>query len=381
MNEAVVSVGRRVSERRVGRAHQQAHGWWAQPTLHLWFGGSAPEPTSCGGSAPSATNRPSRTNRSSTLAFSLALATVFSGSACQRTDQPASKGSTAKEVPSAAEPVKTELTYALVKTLDSGHEDLRGIGIDKNDHVYLAGKAGIRVLDQDGKLVREWATPKPAVCVAVRQDGVVFVCERTKVHKYDAGGKELGSWGTEGKERGQFQIVTSIAVDDVNVFVADAGSRCIHRFDDTGDFIDEIGKRDSESGFVGIVCPSAYLDCAVAADGTLYVGNPGQLRVEQYRIDDELLAHWGKPGVQPERFCGCCNPTNITLLPNGRVVTAEKAIPRVKVYDRAGKMLAYIGPDSFSPSAAGLDLAIDSKQRIHVIDPANGKVLVFAQTE
>jgi len=321
-----------------------------------------------------------RTKRPSTfLPLVSAIAAVVLASACHRTDEPAPQPP--KEAERAAEAIKTELTYVLVKTLDSGHEDLRGIAIDKDDHVYLAGKAGVRVLDHDGKLLREWSTPKPAVCVAARSDGIVFVGERTKVHKYDAAGKELGSWGTEGKERGQFQTVTSIAVDDVNVFVADAGSRCIHRFDDTGDFIDEIGKRDSESGFVGIVCRSAYLDCAVAPDGTLYVGNPGQLRVEQYRIDGELLAHWGEPGLQPERFCGCCNPTNIALLPDGRVVTAEKAIPRVKVYDRAGKMLAYIGPDSFSQGAAGLDLATDSKQRIHVIDPANGKVLVFAQTE
>ena len=114
------------------------------------------------------------------------------------------------------------------------------------------------------------------------------------------------------------------------------------------------------------------MDVAVDSEGTLHVTNPGQLRVERYGADGELLGHWGQPGMQPGRFCGCCNPTNVALFGDGRVATAEKGIPRVTVYDGVGKMLAYLGPEHFTAEAAGLALGIDSSERIHVTDPGAG---------
>jgi len=233
------------------------------------------------------------------------------------------------------------------------------------------------VLGAGGELLGGWSTAEPATCVALDPDGNVYVGLRTRVEKYSTNGQRLASWGKEGRGRGEFSVITAIAVSGVNVFVADAGNRCIHRFDVTGDFIDEIGKRDTEAGFLGLIVPSPYLDCRVDSAGILHVTNPGRLRVERYSQDGELLDFWGEAGQAADQFCGCCNPVNIALLPEGRTVTAEKGIPRVKVYDKNGKMLAFIGPGFFSAGAAVLDLAVDSKGRIYVADPGDGKVRVF----
>ena len=283
--------------------------------------------------------------------------------------------------PFITEPVETELQYALIKTINSGLAQLGGIALDDEDHIYLAGAEGVRVLDDKGELLTAWRTSGPARCVAVDEEGNVYVGQTTRVEKYDREGNLLTSWGTEGTGRGQFQVVTSIAVSGADVFVADAGNRSVHHFDFTGDFIDEIGKRDPERGILGLICRSAYLDIALDAQGMLHVTNPGRLRVETYKPDGELVSFWGKPGLQPEGFCGCCNPTNIALMNDGRTVTAEKSIPRVKVYDSEGKMLAFLGPKYFSKDAAGLDLAVDSLGRIYVSDPGDGKVKVFAPEE
>lgn len=293
---------------------------------------------------------------------------------CRR-DEP-TKAAEKTEAPTPAAPPKTDLNYALVRTLESGLEQLNGIAIDSKDNVYLAGAGGVRVVDADGKLLSAWATSGPAKCVAVDADANVYVGLTTRIEKYGKDGKLLASWGTEGKERGQLQVVSGIAIYGANVYVADAGNRCVHRFDITGDFIDDIGKR--RTGDVGMVCPSPYLDCALDKDGILYVNNPGLCRVERYDQNGKRIGMWGDPGDKPEDFSGCCNPSNIALLPDGRVITSEKLTPRVKVYDDKGAMLAYIGPEFFSQMAEGLDVAADSKGSIFVVDPNVKKVLVFS---
>ena len=314
--------------------------------------------------------------------FMAAVAWALLLTGCDRDSTPQAPGPSVNSIPEqepTVQTIQTELSYTLAKTLDSGLEELRGVAIDSRDHIYLAGKSGIKVMDLDGRLLREWSTPSPARCVAVSDAGVVYVGEQVRVRTYDLQGRPLASWGQEGKGRGQFQYLTAIALSETNVFVADPGNRCVHRFDNTGDFIDDIGGRNADANYPGLVCPNPFLDCAVDEKGRLHVTNPGMLRVETFRFDGVLLGFWGKAGRQPERFWGCCNPTTIALTRGGRTVTGEKLWPRVKVYDADGRMLAFIGPQAFTPRTAGLDLALDSRERIFVTDPGDGKVRVFLE--
>ena len=136
------------------------------------------------------------------------------------------------------------------------------------------------------------------------------------------------------------------------------------------------------AGIPGFIVPSPYFDVAVAPDGLLRVVNPGAHRVEAYTFDGHLELSWGKRGMGIGDFCGCCNPSNIAILPDGRVVTAEKGIPRVKVYSASGSSSAWWPgrkcwrPTSRPPSKPAtssrlhpVDLAVDSRARILVLDP------------
>src|ERR1051326_107399 len=84
-----------------------------------------------------------------------------------------------------------------------------------------------------------------------------------------------------------------------------------------------------------------------------------------------------------EGFCGCCNPIGISLLPNDRCVTAEKGLPRVKVYSSRGELESVIaGPELFAAdarriddeSAPALDAAVDSRGRIFILDLARNEI-------
>jgi hypothetical protein len=84
--------------------------------------------------------------------------------------------------------------------------------------------------------------------------------------------------------------------------------------------------------------------------------------------------------MEIEGFCGCCNPSHFAIREDGSFVTSEKGIPRIKVYDRLGRLAAVVaGPDNFDEGTVGLDLALDSAQRILVLDPARRAVRIFVE--
>ena len=278
-------------------------------------------------------------------------------------------------------PLVLDLEYRLSAELESGLQGLRGIAIDLNDYVYLVGADALRVIKTDGSFVREWPISKPATCVDVDDDGDVYVGHETSIDVFDNTGQLVRSWGREGKGPGELSFVTGIAISGPNVFLADAGNRCVHRFDLTGDYIDDIGKPNEEKGVDGIVCPSPWLDLDVDPDGLILVTNPGRARVEQYKFDGTLVAYWGEVGMRTQDFFGCCNPVNLSVLPENRLVTAEKLVSRVKVYDIHGKLLAKLTSGFSEQKNTGLDIGVDSSGRILVINPDNGRVSVFAQKD
>ncbi len=66
----------------------------------------------------------------------------------------------------------------------------------------------------------------------------------------------------------------------------------------------------------------------------------------------ELEFAWGKPSAGIEGFCGCCNPVGLAMLPDGRCVTCEKGLPRVKVYSTEGVFESVVaGPETFPENA------------------------------
>ena len=302
----------------------------------------------------------------------LALGKVVVFSQVQNeTPQPAKKETppAAKDSQSSSTSADT-LPYVFVQegTLKPGVEKARGIAMDGKDNLYVAGAKGVSVFNPSGKKIREIASLGPATCVALGGEENVFIGQETRIEVLDTQGKPKTSWGKKGKGPGELGYVTSLAVCDDFVYAADYGNRALHRFAATGDFVDSIP---------GFLIPSPFFDCAIGPEKTLLVGNTGRHRVERYDTNGKLLGFWGKQGMAPEDFCGCCNPTNLAVFPDGRVVTAEKGIPRLKVYDSKGKLLACLGSEAFPEDAKGMDLAIDSKGRIALLEPVSRQVRFY----
>lgn len=253
--------------------------------------------------------------------------------------------------------------------------EARCVASGADDRLYVAAGNHVSVFDPAGALLTEIAWDGPARCLAVAQDGTIYAGLRDHIEVFDRKGQRRAAW----ESPGQRTWLTGLAVGPNDLFAADAGGRVVLRYDRTGKLTGRIGRRNPERNNPGFIVPSPFFDVEWHRDGLLRVTNPGRHRVEAYTIDGDLERAWGKPSFAIEGFAGCCNPINIALLPDGRIVTCEKGLPRVKVYSLEGNLESVVaGPESFAGNAnacgpddcttGGLDAAVDSKGHIWILD-------------
>lgn len=248
---------------------------------------------------------------------------------------------------------------------------LRGVAVDGAGRLYAVGDSVVKAYDASGQLARQWATGQPGECVAVDEAGLVWVGQKGQVEVFDPQGDLSDTW----RDPERLGLVTAIGFGGGDVFLADASVRWIRHYDRKGAFLNNIGDRHRKGGFH---IPNGVVDFAVDDAGILHVANPGMHRVERYSADGTLLGRFGRfDGRDPAGFPGCCNPTNLTVDDQGRVIVSEKAGPRVKVYDPEGLLLAVVADDVFDPAAKNMDVAVDSEDRIYVADTVTFEICVF----
>lgn len=275
--------------------------------------------------------------------------------------------------------------------IETGFAASHAIAVDSKGSICVAGDRAIRKFSDQGVLLSETKLAGEPGCLAVLADGTIYVGLKDHVEIYDAQGQRQGSWDSLGPEA----HLTSIVVSDGNVFAADAGNRVVVRYDTSGNLVGDIGQKDSSRNVPGFVIPSPYFDLVISQDGLLRVVNPGRRRIEAYTLDGDLEFWWGSGSVAIEGFCGCCNPVNIALLPDGGYVTCEKGLVRVKVYDSEGEFVGVVaGPRQLvrdgelrvcdlpeECQAGGFDIAVDPAGRVLVLDTIKNIVRVFTKIE
>jgi hypothetical protein len=265
-----------------------------------------------------------------------------------------------------------------VGTFATEMKEPRAIAIDAQDRIYVAGDKAIRVFrgDKDGLAdYRQIPLSSEPHCLTVTSDGTLYVGMKDHVEVYDPKGERKAAW----ESLGDTAVLTSIAISAEHVFVADAGHRVVFHCDTSGKLLGRIGKKDPNRNIPGFIIPSPYFDVAVGPDGLLWAANTGRHRLEGYTFNGDLEISWGKPSMDFDGFSGCCNPANFTILPDGRFVTAEKGLPRVKICKPDGTLECVVaGPEQFAEDTH-LDVAADSQGRILVLDPSHKSVRLFAR--
>ncbi len=251
---------------------------------------------------------------------------------------------------------------------------LHGIALDKSDRIYVCGDIGLEIFDPSGTSIAEFPISGLARSVHAAEDGRVYLGMEDHIEIYDIAGTRHQQW----KSCGSNAIITSIAVTGKDVFIADAGNRVVYHYDLSGNLLKKIGEKDPARGIPGFVVPSPYFDLGIGPHDELWVVNPGRHKFEQYNREGDIATSWGVSSMAMEGFCGCCNPSNFAFLSDGSFVTTEKGIERIKVYLPNGSFRYVVAaPDAFVEGTRGLDVAVDSKDRILVLDPEKRQVRVF----
>ena len=296
--------------------------------------------------------------------------------------------------------------YEQTGAIPVGMRQARALAIGPERRIYVAGDKSVRIFQPDGTQHAEIALEEEPRCLAVAaaglpSPGLIYV---GFTRQADGAPREKGAagrrghvevYGPDGSRQAVWEpidgaVLTSIAVAEQGVFVADAGNRVVHRFDAAGKRIGRIDGRNQDPGSPGFVIPSPFFDVAVGPDGLLWVVNPGLLKLQAYTADGKLQLFWGGPSSSIEGFFGCCNPAHFTFLPDGRFVTAEKGLLRVKVYSPHGELLSVVaGPEQldshlgaegngrFEHEYKAVDVAADSRGRVLVLDPGRGRLRIF----
>ncbi|MDT3671570.1 MAG: hypothetical protein ROZ37_14710 [Aromatoleum sp.] len=215
------------------------------------------------------------------------------------------------------------------------------IALDASDRVYVldAGRCAVMVYDSLGLFL--FAVGDPAVLqqpsgVAVSADGQrIFVVDRGslegddhKVVAYAPDGKELFRLGPRGSGPGRFNIP---------------------------------------------------LSATVSPDGTLYVLDSGNFRVQGFDLEGRQNMMFGSVGAGLGQFS---RPRSIAAGPDGNIFVSDGSFNNVQIFNPEGQLLMWIGkPDlrSNGPGQFGLiaGIATDETGRLYMSDHYHNKIEVY----
>lgn len=274
---------------------------------------------------------------------------------------------------------EVETRFVETGLIDPGLEDPQAMAVGPDGKLYVTGRDAVTIFGAGDKEVARFAVDGTAKCITVSPEGTVYLGFSNHVKVMEPDGTVSASW----EKLDARAYITSIAVLEDDVFVADAGNRVVLRYDREGALQGRIGEKNDDADVPGIEVPSPYLDLAINEEGDLWIVNPGRLGLERYRPDGSIVTSWYRPTLKLEGFSGCCNPTHIAFDNAGRLVTAEKGLVRVKKYDvTSGEFEELVAGSKLFPREQSLrDIVVDARDRILLLDPRKDVIRIFEQKD
>lgn len=220
-----------------------------------------------------------------------------------------------------------------------------------------------------------------AAPIAVAADGAgrIFVSDalRALIFVFDENGKFLRTIGRIDERESIFHRPTGLAVDSKRsrLYAVDTPAGRIFVLSPEGKVLARWGQRGSGPGEFNY--PTHI---AVARDGSLWVTDSLNFRVQHLDADGRFLSAFGRAGNGPAEFD---KAKGITTDGHGRVYVVESRFDRVIVFDAAGRPRFVFGGTGSGQGQFFLPAGIAGGQdgHIYVVDSFNRRVQIFRVRE
>jgi eukaryotic-like serine/threonine-protein kinase len=218
---------------------------------------------------------------------------------------------------------------------------------------------------------------------AVADDGTTYLLAMAgRVLVFDGGGSLIREFGEPGSDPGQLDFIRDdknrgnsigdVAIaPDGTLWIANPDNFRVDHFAGDGEYLGTIGSYGSEDG--------QFLDpigVTVSDDGRLYVVDDERDVIQRFAPDGTFETAFGGRGSGP----GMLNSTGfIELDAEGNVWVADFGNNRVQAFDADGAHLTSFGVAGSGPGQFNHphDVALDAAGRVYVPDMGNERVQVF----
>lgn len=188
--------------------------------------------------------------------------------------------------------------------------------------------------------------------------------------------------GDMGNEPGQFQRQRDLAVaSDGTIYVADTENHRIQHLAEDGTVLHVWGgfgaNTETETAAVGRF--NEPWGIAVGPDDTIYVADTWNHRIQQFTPEGEFITTWGYGISQNDDPYGFYGPRDVAVNANGEVFVTDTGNKRIVIFDGNGQFISQFGEAGFGPGQFDepVGIAIDSEGKVYVADTWNQRIQVF----
>ena len=190
------------------------------------------------------------------------------------------------------------------------------------------------------------------------------------------------TFGQKGTDPGQLSVPRGVAVaPDGSLYVADSLNNRIEHFDAQGNLIKAWGSfADVQQSSAPGGTFNEPWGIAVGPDGSVYVADTWNHRVQKFSADGAFIAMWGaKPGTTTDELA-FYGPRSVAVDAQGRVFVADTGNKRIVVLSSDGALLGQFGTPGAGDGQLDepVGLAVDEQGRVYVADTWNHRVQIFA---
>lgn len=256
----------------------------------------------------------------------------------------------------------------------------RGAAVDgQNGRLYVVDKTGrIQKFDLTGKFLRGWTPPggetgRPTA-LAVDDEGFVWVANTHdhQILRYTPHGELVASWGSEGREPGQFIYPVGILIRGEEVIVGEyGGNDRIQVFDRSGKFLRTFGSYGEGAG--EFKRPQGL---AIGPDGLLYVADAANHRIQVFTLEGRFVRTWGKLGQGAGNLM---YPYGLAFAPDGNLLVCEYGTHRIQKFTPEGRWLSVHGGLGTEPGrlTTPWQISLGGEGSLFIVDMGNHRVQVW----